>query len=69
MLVLLWAAAVSQVAACDDQLGVDALDEVGDTELEAPAIVGSDVEIREVKESCPRGCHFRGTLYTENRGR
>jgi hypothetical protein len=56
---------VSQVAACDDQLGIDVLDQLGEARLDPRLFAAADVEIREVKESCAGPGHRRGRLYTQ----
>jgi hypothetical protein len=63
--VLFGTAPVGQVTARDDQLGVDALDQVGKARLEPRLLVCAHMKIREVKESRPAGGHSRGRLYTQ----
>jgi hypothetical protein len=63
--VLLWPAAVRQVAARHDQLGIEALDQAHETSLQVLLFLTSDVEIGEVKESCRRPGHRRMRLYTQ----
>jgi hypothetical protein len=63
--VLLRATAVRQVAAGDDQLGPDLVDQRRQTGLDPRLFAAAHMEIREVKESCPRPGHRRGRLYTQ----
>jgi hypothetical protein len=63
--VLLRPTAVRKIAARDDQLGVDPVDEGGQTGLQARFLAGSDVEVREVKKPCRLPGHSRGRLYTQ----
>ena len=63
--VLVGAAAVGQVAARHDQLWIEALDKARETRLQLFRFVTADVEIREVKESCPEPGHRRMRLYTQ----
>ena len=60
------AAAVREVAARDDQLRVEPLDQGGEARLDPRLFLRADVEVREVEETCPGGGHSRGRLYTEN---
>ena len=62
---LLSAASVGQVAACDDQLGIDVLDQLREAGLDPRLFAAADVEIREVKESCAVPGHRRSRLYTQ----
>src|SRR5256885_2223863 len=48
--VLLGPASVRQVAARDDQLGVGALDQSGESPLYIRLLDGADVQVRQVKE-------------------
>jgi hypothetical protein len=63
--VLRGAAAVREVAARDDQLGVDSLDQGSEARLEPRFLARADMEIREVEKSCPGAGHRRGRLYTQ----
>lgn len=63
--VLVGAAAVRQVAARHDQLRLEALDQAGETRLQLLLFAAADVEIGEVKESCPEPGHRRVRLYTQ----
>lgn len=63
--VLVGAAAVRQVAARHDQLRLEALDQAGETRLQLLFFPAADVEIGEVKESCPEPGHRRVRLYTQ----
>jgi hypothetical protein len=60
------AAAMCQVAARDDQLRVDPLDQIGQAGLDPRLLVRANMQIRQVKESCPGGGQSRGRLYTQN---
>jgi hypothetical protein len=64
-LVLLRSTPVREIAAGDDQLWIDAVDEVGERRFEARFLAGSDVQIREVKNPCRLPGHSRGRLYTQ----
>jgi hypothetical protein len=64
-LVLLRPAAVREVAARDDELRVDAVDQRRQARLDPRLLVASNVQIREVEESCPKPGHSRGRLYTQ----
>jgi hypothetical protein len=64
-LVLLAPAAVRQVAARDDQLRVDVLDQVSQPRFQLALGVAANVQIGQVKESCPGPGHSRGRLYTQ----
>ena len=63
--VLLRPTPVREVAARDDQLGIDPVDEVGETRFQPRFLVGSDVQVREMKEPCRLPVHSRGRLYTQ----
>jgi hypothetical protein len=63
--VFLGSSAMGQVAARDDQFGVDAVYERGKARLDPRLFVRADVEIGEVEESRPGGGHRRGRLYTQ----
>jgi hypothetical protein len=63
--VLLRKAAVREVAARDHELRIDAVDERLQAGLEPWFFVGSDMEIREVKNPCRLPSHSRGRLYTQ----
>jgi hypothetical protein len=63
--VLLGSPSVRQVAAGDDQLRVDPLDQVRKTRLDPWLVARADMEIREVKESRRGAGHRRSRLYTQ----
>jgi hypothetical protein len=63
--VLVRVAPVRQVAARDDQLRIDPVDQVGETRLDSRLLAAAHVEIGEVKESCPGRGQRRGRLYTQ----
>jgi hypothetical protein len=63
--VFLRSASVRQVAAGDDHLRVDPLDQVRKTRLDPWLLARADVQIREVEESCPGAGHRRSRLYTQ----
>jgi hypothetical protein len=63
--VLVGPATVRQVAARDDQLGIEALDQAHETRLQLFLFAATDVEVGEVKESCPWPGHSRVRLYTQ----
>lgn len=65
LVVLLGPPAVRQVSACDDQLGVDSCDQVGEARFELRVDVAPDVQIREVEETGSGPGHSRGRLYTQ----
>ena len=67
--VLVGAAAVGEVPAGDDQLGVDAGDERLETGLQPGIVVAPEMQVREVQNSYPSAGHGRGRLYTQIRGR
>jgi hypothetical protein len=64
-IVLLGSAAVGQVAACDDQLRVDPVDERLQAGFKTGLLMCSDMEVREVKNPCRLPSHRRGRLYTQ----
>ena len=51
-LVLLAAATVGEIAAGDDQLGLDAVDQRVERALDLGLLDGADVQVREVEEPC-----------------
>jgi hypothetical protein len=63
--VLVGPATVGQIAARHDQLGLESIDQAGETRLQMLLFVAADVEIGEVKESCPEPGHSRVRLYTQ----
>jgi len=63
--VLAGPATMRQVAARNDQLGVEAFDQAYQTRLYLLLLVTADVQIGEVKESCPWPGHSRVRLYTQ----
>jgi hypothetical protein len=62
VVVLAGTAAMGQVAAGDDQFGIDGLDQVDQARLDLQLGAAAYVEVREVKDSCPAGGHSRGRL-------
>jgi hypothetical protein len=44
--------AMRQIAACDDQFGVDALDQGAQRTLHVRLLDGADMQVREVEEPC-----------------
>ena len=50
--VLLGSAAVGQIAACDDQRGVDAVYQSAQRGLDPRLLDGADMEVRQVEEPC-----------------
>jgi hypothetical protein len=59
-------AAVREVAARDDELRVEPLDQGREARLDPRLFARADVEVREVEKTCPGGGQSRGRLYTEN---
>jgi hypothetical protein len=55
-----------QVAARDDQFGVDPRDQIGEPGLKERLFARAGVEIGEVKDSCPSRGHRRVRLYTQS---
>ena len=66
---LVGAAAVGEVSARDDQLGIDTADERLESGRETRILVASGVQVGEVKDPCRLPGHRRGRLYTQIRGR
>ena len=62
LLVLVTPAAVRQVAAGDDELGRDPLDQVGQRALEDVVVAGPEMEVRDVEDAC---LHRRSRLYSD----
>ena len=58
-LVLLAPAAVGQVAARDDEVGLQPLDERAERTRDVGALVAADVQVRDVENPC---CHLRPSL-------
>jgi hypothetical protein len=63
--VLVGPAAVREIAARHNQLRLDPLDQTGQTRLQVLFSVAADVQIGDVKESCPGPGHSRVRLYTQ----
>jgi hypothetical protein len=63
--VLTGSAAVSEVTARDDQLGIDAADQRLESGRETGVLVAAGVQVGEVKNPCWRPGHSRSRLYTE----
>ena len=63
--VLVGSTAVREVAARDDQLGIDASDQRLESGREARILVASGVQVGEVKNPCRLPGHSRGRLYTQ----
>ena len=67
--VLLGAASVCQVAARDDQLRVDPLDQPLEPGFQTRVVMASEMQVGKVQNSYPLAGHGRGRLYTQVRGR
>jgi hypothetical protein len=60
---------VRQVAAGEDELRSDAVDQGLEAGLETGIFMASEMQVGKVQNSCPYPDHSRGRLYTQNRGR